>query len=72
MNSLQATSHMSTFIIGETVKLKSGGPVMTVAEVEGEEVVCLWFEKSQQHKQRFPAATLIKSKPSTGTTFSAI
>lgn len=56
------------FAIGDTVKLKSGGPMMTVAEIEGEEVVCLWFEKSQQFKQRFPAATLRVSEPSTGGT----
>ncbi|MBD2769374.1 DUF2158 domain-containing protein [Hymenobacter sp. BT664] len=57
---------MTMFAVGDTVKLKSGSPVMTVAEVEGDEVVCIWFDKSQQNKQRFPAATLIKNKPRTG------
>ena len=37
--------------------------MMTVAEVEGEEAVCVWFEKSQQYKQRFPIATLRVSEP---------
>lgn len=42
---------------------------MTVAELEGEEVICVWFEKNQQHKERFPAVTLRTSTPSTGTTY---
>ncbi|GAB3585675.1 YodC family protein [Hymenobacter daeguensis] len=63
---------MIPFNVGDTVKLKSGGPMMTVAELEGDDVVCVWFEKSQQHKQRFPAATLRKSEPSTGTTIQPI
>jgi uncharacterized protein YodC (DUF2158 family) len=31
---------------GDVVELKSGGPRMTVDNVEGEDaVVCVWFEK---------------------------
>lgn len=63
---------MTTFAVGDTVKLKSGGPTMTVAELEGEDVVCLWFDKSQQCKQRFPAATLQKNTPSSGVRISSI
>jgi uncharacterized protein YodC (DUF2158 family) len=29
--------------LGNLVKLKSGGPVMTVSEVDGNEVTCVWF-----------------------------
>jgi len=57
------------FEIGDLVKLKSGGPLMTVEEVgpiQGAEVVsCVWFEKvgNRQLRQQadFKPATLEKS-----------
>jgi len=38
---------MAQFKPGETVKLKSGGPLMTVVSVEdgGESVWCEWFDQ---------------------------
>lgn len=44
--------------IGDQVCLKSGGQVMTVSEVEGEEVSVVWFEDqamqvAQLHKDCF-------------------
>jgi uncharacterized protein YodC (DUF2158 family) len=54
------------FAIGETVKLKSGSPVMTVKEYDGEtgEVVCVWHDqkKNEFSEQCFPAALLSKFK----------
>jgi uncharacterized protein YodC (DUF2158 family) len=32
-----------SFGIGDTVKLASGGPVMTVIEIKGDMAVCQWF-----------------------------
>ena len=29
--------------IGDVVKLKSGGPWMTVYKIEGDEISCVWF-----------------------------
>lgn len=29
--------------IGDVVKLKSGGPWMTVYKIEGDDVSCIWF-----------------------------
>jgi uncharacterized protein YodC (DUF2158 family) len=33
----------ATFEVGDTVQLKSGGPVMTITEIEGTQVWCTWF-----------------------------
>lgn len=55
---------MSTFSIGDTVRLKSGGPVMTVIEF-GElddpnpYVHCSWFKSTNEVTgQAFPVAAL--------------
>jgi uncharacterized protein YodC (DUF2158 family) len=47
------------FHVGDQVRLKSGGPTLTVAKITGDEVLCFWFESSEcLHQQVFPAATL--------------
>jgi uncharacterized protein YodC (DUF2158 family) len=43
---------------GDTVRLKSGGPAMTVNAVEGDWVSCAWFDGSKKHEDTFPAAGL--------------
>ena len=49
-----------TFQIGDTVKFKSGGPVMTVAATDagekGDQIRCEWFdtEGKPQHKLCVP------------------
>jgi uncharacterized protein YodC (DUF2158 family) len=52
-----------TFQIGDTVRLKSGGPVMTVDNIsagDGPEVkiTCIWFEKSERKESQFKEPTL--------------
>ena len=51
-----------TFYVGDVVRLKSGGPRMTVAEVgdiEGQPtVLCTWFENDKQEQSTFHPATL--------------
>jgi uncharacterized protein YodC (DUF2158 family) len=42
-----------TFSIGDTVQLKSGGPVMTVAEIEGERVTCVWYASNHGEFRTF-------------------
>jgi uncharacterized protein YodC (DUF2158 family) len=50
---------------GDVVELKSGGPKMTVEEVDEEAggVFCTWFDEGNQPQQRnFIAATLKKAE----------
>jgi uncharacterized protein YodC (DUF2158 family) len=51
------------FAVGDTVKLKSGGPIMTVEDVDSGDganvdIICVWFEKNQRQDGRFKAGTL--------------
>ena len=39
---------MEQFKIGDVVKLKSGGPPMTIREVKATEIVCAWFGPNEQ------------------------
>jgi uncharacterized protein YodC (DUF2158 family) len=52
------------FSVGDLVKLKSGGPVMTVADVDGDEVTCGWFPQGDYTELReceLDVATLEKA-----------
>lgn len=44
---------------GDEVRLKSGGPMMTVSAVEEDEAVCHWFEGKLQKFSRFNTIILI-------------
>ncbi|EME9804124.1 DUF2158 domain-containing protein [Vibrio alginolyticus] len=47
------------FSIGDCVQLKSGGPVMTISDIDGTTVRCQWFDDKQEVKTRdFRAETL--------------
>lgn len=46
------------FKIGDKVKLKSGGPIMTVSYVDGESIECTWFVNSDVKIQEFHSGTL--------------
>jgi len=49
---------------GDTVKLKSGGPLMTVVDIDELGVECMWFDKAEKKFiDTFEAATLKKAKP---------
>lgn len=55
---------MGTFKVGDTVKLKSGGPVMTVtARLDAEILTCKWFAGKKQEEGYFPDDSLARSKP---------
>jgi uncharacterized protein YodC (DUF2158 family) len=62
------------FKAGDTVQLKSGGPVMTVERVgkdkttQEDVVFCIWFHKEEKgevlNRDSFPPVTLCKYDPS--------
>jgi uncharacterized protein YodC (DUF2158 family) len=47
-----------TFVVGDVVQLKSGGQSMTVEEVDGADVSCVWFDGKNRLRHTFDAATL--------------
>jgi uncharacterized protein YodC (DUF2158 family) len=52
------------FKTGDVVQLKSGGPLMTVAEVNGDDVDCRWFVGNEEKSSSFPSEML--KSPSAG------
>ncbi len=52
-----------TFKLGDTVQLKSGGPVMTVEEInEKTGILCQWFSEKEIKRARFRPETLTKAE----------
>ena len=60
---------MMAFKIGDVVKLKSGGPAMTVMKVDdfGTRTVikCTWFAESKIERGDFPPEVLLSAPPIT-------
>lgn len=48
---------------GDLVVLKSGGPEMTVKQLNSEDVICQWFAGKKLEQGRFNEDSLIKSPP---------
>lgn len=45
---------------GDVVKLKSGGPAMTIAWISDGEAYCEWFDDKKPAGQRFQVTSLYK------------
>jgi len=52
-----------TFQVGDVVQLKSGGVRMTVEEIDGNDVTCVWFEGKKAERNIFAAGVLQKYTP---------
>ena len=52
--------------VGDTVSLKSGGPLMTIESIDdytdGRKARCLWFDGKKRMSELFALATLLKVK----------
>lgn len=56
-----------TFKLGDVVQLKSGGEPMTVEDIDGLDISCVWSEKKKIERNTFPAITLRKyTQPAIG------
>lgn len=56
----------NTFNLGDTVRLKSGGPTMTInkftgnSESDKDRAECFWFDKAEMKREIFQTTSLEK------------
>jgi uncharacterized protein YodC (DUF2158 family) len=48
------------------VRLKSGGPTMTVASAKDAAVTCIWFDKNTLREKDFPTETIEENRDVVG------
>jgi len=53
---------MHEFKIGDTVQLKSGGPVMTIDNVTGARALCIWFQSNETKPDWFHLSAVEKAE----------
>ena len=45
--------------IGDIVRLKSGGPKMTISALDDSQATCIWFDRNgKRHEQAFALVTV--------------
>jgi uncharacterized protein YodC (DUF2158 family) len=52
-------SRTSDFQPGDVVRLKSGGPAMTVHEISEHEIKCVWIDGNKKYQESFGPHLLI-------------
>lgn len=61
---------MSDIKVGDTVRLKSGSPLMTVSELHDVQgtpyAFCTWFVRNEQKSGDFPVTSIEKSVKTSG------
>ena len=62
---------MADFKPGDMVRLKSGGPSMTVEEVGDKETICCWFGNGDEYQRRHIANVVLSSMSDTSSARSA-
>lgn len=71
---------MDEFKAGDTVRLKSGGPLMTILNIGkdgsgGAAIFVVWFDKGDEKRSSFPPSAIEKdddSAPTGGLVFGAV
>ena len=57
------------FTDGDLVRLKSGGPIMTLeGEASDGEAICAWFDGQKRHREMFAYTSLEKTEKPSATT----
>jgi uncharacterized protein YodC (DUF2158 family) len=54
---------MAEFKVGDTVKLRSGGPLMTIYAIDSDEISCQWFNNDEIKGATFNSEVLIFHAP---------
>lgn len=54
------------FNVGDVVRLNSGGPDMTIREIQRETAWCQWISESKIYEADFPIKSLQRSKEISG------
>ena len=55
---------MTDLNVGDRVQLASGGPIMTIADISGDQALCQWFDRNRKADERwFTLAALCKYNP---------
>lgn len=58
-----AESAAGSLKAGDTVRLRSGGPLMTALEERESVVRCAWFQGKENREGSFPAVALDREEP---------
>ena len=57
--STSVSSATKSLKVGDSVQSVSGGSVMTVRAIDGDQVLCDWTDTTGQHSARFPIKDLV-------------